>query len=53
MKQVRLAFLEFGEPALPLGPEVEEELVAEMAEAILAVFERGGIKADERDSDEQ
>ena len=50
---MRMAFLESGEPAFALGPEVEEELVAEMAEAILEVFARGGVKTDERDPDEQ
>lgn len=54
MKQMRFAFLEeFREPALYLGPEVEEEMVRHMAEVILAVFKRGGIRTDERDSEEQ
>ena len=53
MKQMRLAFLEeeYGEPVFCLGPELEEDLVGQMAEAILEVFKRGGI--DERDAEEQ
>jgi len=55
MKQMRFAFLEeeFGELVLHLGPELEEDLVAQMAEAILEVFKRGGSGTDERDSEEQ
>lgn len=55
MKQMRFAFLEeeFGELVLHLGPELEEDLVGLMAEAILEVFKRGGIGSDERDSEEQ
>ena len=55
MKQMRFAFLEeeFGEPVFCLGPELEEDLLALMAEAILEVFQRGGIGSDERDSEEQ
>jgi len=55
VKQMRFAFLEeeFGEPVFCLGPELEEDLVGQMAEAILEVFQRGGIGSDERDSEEQ
>lgn len=55
MKQMRFAFLEeeYGEPVFCLGPELEEDLVELMAEAILEVFKRGGIGTDERDSEEQ
>jgi hypothetical protein len=55
VKQMRFAFLEeeYGEPVFYLGPELEEDLVGQMAEAILEVFKRGGIGTDERDSEEQ
>jgi hypothetical protein len=55
MKQMRFAFLEeeFEEPVFCLGPELEGDLVGQMAEAILEVFTRGGIGTDERDSEEQ
>ena len=55
MKQMRFAFLEeeSGERLFCLGPEIEEDLVGQMAEAILEVFKRGGIGSDERDSEEQ
>lgn len=54
MKQMRFAFLEeFGEPPLTLESEVEEELVAQMAEGILEVFKGGGIRTDDRDTEEQ
>jgi len=55
MKQMRFAFLEEepGQPVFCLGPELEEELVGQMAEAILEVFKRGGIGTNERDSEEQ
>lgn len=49
MKQMRFVFLEeaFGEPAIVLEPEVEEELAAWMAAAVLVVFKEGGIKEDD------
>ena len=55
MKQMRFAFLEkeLGEPVFCQGPELEEDLVGRMAEAILDVFKRGGIGIDERDSEDQ
>jgi len=52
---MRFAFLgeEFGELVFCLGPELEEDLVGQMVEAILEVFKGGGIRTDERDSEEQ
>jgi hypothetical protein len=52
---MRFAFLEeeYGEPVSHLGPGLEEDLVGQMAEAILEVFKRGGRGTNERDSEEQ
>lgn len=54
MKQLRFAFLEEdGELVFCLEPELEQDLVGQMAEAILEVFKRGGMRTDERDSEDQ
>lgn len=50
MKQRRFAFLleKFMELSVVLERKIEGELVAWMAEAILEVYKKGGIKADGR-----
>ena len=55
MKQRRFAFLleKFMELSVILERKIEGELVACMAEAILEVYKKGGIKADDRNSEKQ